>query len=123
MQRTAWIAFLACAGVACQPASPPPEVSAANLDVCEELARVFFLIATHRERGKSRESQEEMVRQSVNTPFTTDPERTRDDLLHVVGLVYRSPEIGPRELEAKVLADCHVNERGQAVLRTLWPTR
>ena len=111
--------------VACgTPQSPPrtPEVRQ-TADACEGLAYVFFLVAEERDGGTSREEQIERARQSVANPFAGEPRQAGNDLLHVIDLVYRHPEASPSEIEAQVRADCEVDERGHAVLRTLWPAR
>lgn len=84
--------------------------------MCEDLAYVFFLVARQRERGESRDTQLARLRESVQNPFTTRPELALRNLAEVVDRVYDSPHRNARELEASVLDDCSVDERGQAVL-------
>jgi hypothetical protein len=63
-----------------------------------------------------------MVRESVDNPFVTRPDETRQHLLRVVDLVYRRSDASPREIQAIVLDGCVVDEEGRAVVRTSWRT-
>jgi hypothetical protein len=119
--KTCWA--LAPLLLACETAQAPPQTpeARANADACEGLAYVFFLVADKRDHGTDREEQIETARESVANPFTRQPVQTGRDLRHVIDLVYRHPEASAAEIEAKVRANCQVDARGQAVLRTLWP--
>lgn len=104
------------------PAVAAPGTSVApGGDVCADLAYVFFLVAESRRKGATKETQVAEVRESVRNPFATDPAATEETLLHVVNLVYLVPNKTSREIEALVLESCDVGDRGQAVLKTLWP--
>ena len=81
---------------------------------------MFLVVAENRDRGHTREMQVERLRESVDNPFSEDPDDALADLLRVVDAVYRRPDQSARQLEASVLDDCVVNDRGQAVL--LWPS-
>jgi hypothetical protein len=131
MQRSLWIALtmaqlasLTVAQLACQAPASRRDVAAAELPravsgPCEGLAYVFFVVAEQRDRGESREAQIRMAQESVHNRFSEDPEQALADLLRVIDAVYRRPGQRAREIEASVLEDCVVNDRGQAVL--LWP--
>jgi hypothetical protein len=77
---------------------------------------VFFLVATNRDRGRTREEQIEMVRESVDNPFATRPEATLRSLLGVVDLVYQQGDATADEIRSSVLDACSVDEKGRAIL-------
>ncbi len=64
-----------------------------------------------------------MARESVDNPFVSDRERTLGALLEIIDLVYASPGLGERDIEASIAERCYVNERGEAVVPRLWPVR
>jgi hypothetical protein len=108
--------------LACQapPTSPTPPDDAG---VCANLAYVFLLVAREKDRGTTKEAQIEMLRESVDNPFVTQPDQTLRHLLQVVDLVYQCPDSSAHEIEAMVLDGCVVDDQGQAVVRAHWPTR
>ncbi len=109
---------LACALPADEPRTPlPPEGGG----TCENLAQVFFAIAQSRDRGRSKRQQVRALRRSVDSPFSEDPEVTFRQLERVIEWVYERPE-SAGELAQLVREDCVVNEKGQAVLRTIFAT-
>ncbi len=112
--------LLVCETAQSPPVTPEPRE---NAGVCEGLAYVFFLVAENRDRGSTREEQIEGAREGLGNPFTSQPGQTGRDLRYVIDLVYRYPEASAAEIEARVRDGCRVNERGQAVLETLWPAR
>jgi hypothetical protein len=89
--------------------------------VCSDLAYAFFLVAEKKDRGASKDAQIEALRQSIDTPFATQPDQTLRHLERVVEIVYRNPELSARQIEAKVREDCVVDEQGRAVLPRIWP--
>jgi hypothetical protein len=109
-------AALLALGCQLQPATPLPPVSGS---VCEGLAYVMFLIADHRDHGRSRQEQLEMARNGVGNPFSAQPERTLQSWQHLIELVYREENASAAEVRVRTLERCDVNERGQAIL--LWP--
>jgi hypothetical protein len=88
---------------------------------CSDLAYAFFLVAEKKDRGISQDAQLEVLRQSIDTPFATQPDRTLRQLERVVEIVYRNPELSAAQIQAKVRDDCVVDEQGRAVLPRIWP--
>jgi len=92
-------------------ASSPVAQAEKTLPVCENLAEVFYTIAEYKERGESREAQQEWARdmfQKKHVPAQL--------LERAVDYVYRSSE-DPAQIRAAVRDGCVVNSSGQAVVR------
>lgn len=86
-------------------------------NVCQDLAQAFLVVARYRDQGRSRRDQEKMIRESIRTPFVSDPERAQQQLLRIVDVVYRAADASPEEIESGVLDHCVVDDQGQAVVR------
>ena len=116
------IGAAALALLACQsPAPLTAAVPATRGGACSDLAYAFFLVAEKEDRGASQAAQIEALRQSIHTPFATQPDRTLRQLEQVVEIVYRNPDLSAQQIEAKVRDDCVVDEQGRAVLPRIWP--
>jgi hypothetical protein len=86
---------------------------------CTELAYAFYVVAEEKDRGTSKEAQIEKARESLRT---ADP-AALSQMLHIIDLVYRFSDGTPQDIGATVLDNCAIDQNGQAVVRTLWPTR
>ena len=111
----------ALALLACQSEAPlTAAVPATRGGACSDLAYAFFLVAEKRDRGASKDAQMEALRQSIDTPFATQPDQTLRQLEQVVEIVYRNRELSAPQIQAKVSDDCVVDEQGRAVLPRIW---
>jgi hypothetical protein len=86
---------------------------------CVTLAKTFFVIAAHKNRGVTREEQLELVHAAAGDRS----ERTLRHWVHVIDLVYRYSDASAREISFTVLDQCRVDAQGRASVQTLWPTR
>jgi hypothetical protein len=112
----------ALALLACQTRAPlTAAVPAPRGGACSDLAYAFFLVAEKKDRGASKDEQIEALRESIATPFATQPDRTLRQLERVVEIVYRNPELSAAQIQARVRDDCVVDEQGRAVLPRIWP--